>query len=101
MIDLLEAKYSKEKSPQEIFEVMQGLSQVKRLDMLIMFLDKKRQRGKVNCKFFLYKLSNRSLFFFKHVIVLQSLFNLMKHHCGESITQEKLSKLAKVYDIHI
>ncbi|KAI8376827.1 hypothetical protein BD560DRAFT_391641 [Blakeslea trispora] len=77
MIDLLEAKYSKEKSPQEIFEVMQGLSQVKRLDMLIMFLDKKRQR------------------------VLQSLFNLMKHHCGESITQEKLSKLAKVYDIHI
>jgi hypothetical protein len=43
MIDLL---HLKEKSPPTIYSVLQGLSQVKRIDMLVMFLGKKQQQGK-------------------------------------------------------
>ncbi|KAI8082578.1 uncharacterized protein B0P05DRAFT_537577 [Gilbertella persicaria] len=77
MIDLLETKYTKEKSPQDIFYVLQGLSQVKRLDMLIMFLDKKSQQA------------------------LQGLFELLKSNCDKTIVQEKLVKLSKVFNTRI
>ncbi|OBZ82434.1 RNA polymerase II-associated protein 3 [Choanephora cucurbitarum] len=73
MIDLLETRYLKEKSSQETLEVIQGLSQVKRLDMLIMFLDRKRQQA------------------------LQGVFDVLKQH----VDQEKLSKLAKIYGTRI
>lgn len=46
MIDMLESRYVKEKPAQDAFNVLEGLSQVKRIDMLIMFLSKKHQQGK-------------------------------------------------------
>jgi hypothetical protein len=45
MIELVETRYVKEKLPQDIFNVLEGLSLVKRVDMLIMFLGKKHQQG--------------------------------------------------------
>ncbi|KAI7883004.1 hypothetical protein K492DRAFT_185445 [Lichtheimia hyalospora FSU 10163] len=43
MIDLLETRYTKDKSKTEICNVLQGLTKVRRIDMLVMFLDRKHQ----------------------------------------------------------
>lgn len=47
MIEIVGSRYVKEKIPQDVFDVLEGLSQVKRVDMLIMFLGKKHQQGKI------------------------------------------------------
>lgn len=47
MLELVESRYSKENTPEKVFDIMEGLSQVKRIDMLIMFLSKKHQQGKI------------------------------------------------------
>lgn len=54
MIDILESKYVKEKTPEQVFSVLESLSQVKRIDMLIMFLSKKHQQGKARHKLFFF-----------------------------------------------
>lgn len=45
MIEMVDARYTKDKSAIDIYNVIEGLSRVKRVDMLIMFLDKKHQQG--------------------------------------------------------
>ncbi|KAI9487597.1 MAG: hypothetical protein EXX96DRAFT_647232 [Benjaminiella poitrasii] len=77
MIDLLQTKYTKEKNPNDILSVLRGLSQVKRIDMLIMFLDKKRQEA------------------------LQNLFNILKDATGLKVTRDDLIKLSKFYDVRV
>lgn len=72
MIEMVDAKYTKEKSAIDIYNVIERLSQVKRIDMLIMFLDK------------------------KHRQVLQRLFDVLKS-ASEEVPKETLEKLSKVY----
>ncbi|GAA5816870.1 hypothetical protein MFLAVUS_010404 [Mucor flavus] len=74
MIDILESKYVKEKTPEQVFSVLESLSQVKRIDMLIMFLSKKHQQA------------------------IQTLFNTIK---DSDISKDKLTKVAKVYGVSI
>lgn len=45
MIDLL---HLNENSHQNIYHILEGLSQVKRIDMLVMFLGKKQQQGMIH-----------------------------------------------------
>lgn len=42
MIEILDTRYTQ---PVDIFNVLEGLAQVKRIDMLVMFLSKKEQQG--------------------------------------------------------
>ncbi|KAG2236146.1 hypothetical protein BDF21DRAFT_459475 [Thamnidium elegans] len=74
MIDILESKYVKEKTSQQVFNVLESLSQVKRIDMLIMFLNKKHQQA------------------------IQTLFNAIK---DSDISKDMLTKVAKVYGASI
>lgn len=46
MIQILSTQYAQKNTPQDIFNVLEGLSGVKRLDMLVMFLSKKQEQGK-------------------------------------------------------
>ncbi|KAI9493937.1 hypothetical protein BDB00DRAFT_871941 [Zychaea mexicana] len=71
MLDLLESHYTKYKTEKEIYNVLQGLSQVRRIDMLVMFLG-----------------SN-------HKQVLQRLFARMK----DKVDQTALAKTAKTYGV--
>ncbi|KAI7899609.1 uncharacterized protein BX663DRAFT_520696 [Cokeromyces recurvatus] len=77
IIDLLETKYAKEKEPDVIFNVLKGLSQVKRIDMLVMFLDKKHQQA------------------------LQHLFNLLKDSKELKATENDFIKLSKFYNTRV
>lgn len=73
MIDLLETRYTKyvhvwisldftdlafirDKSKQDICSVLEGLTKVRRIDMLVMFLDRKHQSGMscALCRNFMY-----------------------------------------------
>ncbi|KAK4511239.1 uncharacterized protein ATC70_012453 [Mucor velutinosus] len=74
MLDFVDARYTKEKTPTDVYNVLWGLSRVPRIDMLIMFLDKKHQQ------------------------VIQRLFDLLKSWPDE-IPQEVLAKLFKIYGI--
>ncbi|CAO3650140.1 unnamed protein product [Mucor fragilis] len=47
MLDFVDTRYTKEKTPKDIYNVLWGLSRVQRIDMLIMFLDKKHQQGRL------------------------------------------------------
>ncbi|KAI9317232.1 hypothetical protein BX666DRAFT_1943668 [Dichotomocladium elegans] len=71
MVDLLESHYTKEKSNQDIFNVLQGLTQVSRFDMLVMFMGSKQKKA------------------------LEQLFGRMKG----SVDENAIKKLAKVYGI--
>ncbi|KAI8881355.1 hypothetical protein K501DRAFT_253389 [Backusella circina FSU 941] len=71
IIDLLDTKYTSNETPLAIYDVLNGLSKVRRIDMLVMFLNKAEQQA------------------------LQRLFQQMKSH----VDNDKLSKLAKLYDI--
>ncbi|KAL7335862.1 hypothetical protein PS15p_201278 [Mucor circinelloides] len=74
MLDFVDTRYVKEKTPTDIYNVLWGLSRVPRIDMLIMFLDKKHQQ------------------------VIQRLFDLLKSKPDE-ILQEVLAKLFRTYGI--
>ncbi|GAN10168.1 RNA polymerase II-associated protein 3-like isoform X2 [Mucor ambiguus] len=74
MLDFVDARYTKEKTPTEVYNVLWGLSRVQRIDMLIMFLDKKHQQ------------------------VIQRVFDLLKSRPDE-IPHEVLAKLFKIYGI--
>ncbi|KAL9542172.1 hypothetical protein MBANPS3_008747 [Mucor bainieri] len=74
MLDFVDTRYTKEKTPTDIYNVLWGLSRVQRIDMLIMFLDKKHQQ------------------------VIQRLFDLLKSRPDE-IPQEVLAKLFRIYGI--
>ncbi|CEP12726.1 hypothetical protein [Parasitella parasitica] len=45
MIELVDTRYAKEKSAQDIYNVLEGLSRVKRVDMLIMFIDTRHRQA--------------------------------------------------------
>ncbi|CAO3609230.1 unnamed protein product [Mucor hiemalis] len=75
MVDLIESRYTKEKTVEDIFKVLEGLSSVKRIDMLIMFLSKKHQQA------------------------IQGLFNLV--NSSSDIPKDTLAKVAKVYGVRI
>ncbi|KAI8391321.1 uncharacterized protein BYT42DRAFT_190123 [Radiomyces spectabilis] len=46
ILDILDRFYTREKSASDIFEVLQGLSRVRRVDMLVMFLPPSQTKGK-------------------------------------------------------
>ncbi|KAI7851023.1 hypothetical protein BDC45DRAFT_572395 [Circinella umbellata] len=71
MLDLLESHYVKYQTEKEIYNVLEALGQVRRIDMLIMFLGN------------------------NHKQVLQRLFTRMK----DKVDQNSLLKIAKIYDI--
>ncbi|KAI8987594.1 hypothetical protein BDF20DRAFT_277394 [Mycotypha africana] len=73
ILELLETKYIKEKTPEDIMDVLKGFSKVKRIDMLVMFLGKKHQQ------------------------VLRSLFGLLRN--SQSLDSNVITKLAKVYGV--
>lgn len=50
MIHILATKYVEQKTPKDIYNVLDGLSRVKRLDMLLMFLSKQQEKGNMNTK---------------------------------------------------
>ncbi|KAF1799859.1 hypothetical protein FB192DRAFT_1388881 [Mucor lusitanicus] len=74
MLDFVDTRYTNEKTPKDIYNVLWGLSRVPRIDMLIMFLDKKHQQ------------------------VIQRLFNLLKSRADE-VPSEVLAKLFRIYGI--
>ncbi|CAO3701971.1 unnamed protein product [Rhizopus stolonifer] len=57
MIQILSIQYAQKNTPQDIFNVLEGLSGVKRLDMLVMFLSKKQEQD-LKALFEKAKLSN-------------------------------------------
>ncbi|KAI9276936.1 hypothetical protein BDA99DRAFT_532027 [Phascolomyces articulosus] len=71
MIDLLESHYTKYHTEKEIYRVLEGLSQVRRIDMLVMFLGN------------------------NHKKVLQGLFARMK----DKMDQRDLSKLSNAFGV--
>ncbi|CDS10959.1 hypothetical protein LRAMOSA03224 [Lichtheimia ramosa] len=73
MIDLLETRYTKDKSKQDICSVLEGLTKVRRIDMLVMFLDRKHQSA------------------------LEGLIKSLKG----SVDDNTLAKLSKVYNVKI
>ncbi|CDH51232.1 rna polymerase ii-associated protein 3-like [Lichtheimia corymbifera JMRC:FSU:9682] len=73
MIDLLETRYTKDKSKNEICNVLEGLTKVRRIDMLVMFLDR------------------------KHKSALEGLIRGLKG----SVDDNALAKLSKVYDVKL
>lgn len=75
MIELIESRYTKEKTPEDIFKVLEGLSLVKRIDMLIMFLGKKHQQA------------------------IQGLFNII--NSSSDIPKDAIAKVAKVYGVRM
>jgi hypothetical protein len=93
MIDLLQQH---EKSLQNIYNVLEGLSQVKRIDMLVMFLGKKQQQGKTNN----YVTRDLGVFTILYNLALQELFDLLKHS-SDGVPKETLAKLAKIYNTRI
>jgi hypothetical protein len=46
MIHILATKYIENKTAEDMFNVLENLSRVRRLDMLVMFLSKKQEEGK-------------------------------------------------------
>ncbi|KAG1465825.1 hypothetical protein G6F46_003427 [Rhizopus delemar] len=71
MIHILATKY---KTAEDMFNVLENLSRVRRLDMLVMFLSKKQEEE------------------------LKSLFDKIK---SSNVPAEKLAQVAKIYKIHI
>ncbi|KAG1140648.1 hypothetical protein G6F37_006414 [Rhizopus arrhizus] len=74
MIHILATKYSENKTAEDIFNVLENLSRVRRLDMLVMFLSKKQEEE------------------------LKSLFDKIK---SSNVPAEKLAQVAKIYKIRI
>ncbi|KAL0077072.1 hypothetical protein F4703DRAFT_1882038 [Phycomyces blakesleeanus] len=73
MIEILDSHYIPNKTGQEIVDVLSNLSKVKRIDMLVMFLDK------------------------KHIQALQRLFEKSKG----SVDSNLLTRLSKVYSVKL
>ncbi|KAI9033862.1 hypothetical protein CLU79DRAFT_725900 [Phycomyces nitens] len=73
MIEILDTHYIPNKTGKEIMDVLENLSKVKRIDMLVMFLDK------------------------KHTQALQRLFEKSKGSVDNNI----LARLAKVYNVKL
>ncbi|KAG1474451.1 hypothetical protein G6F56_000354 [Rhizopus delemar] len=74
MIQILSTQYAQKNTPQDIFNVLEGLSGVKRLDMLVMFLSKKQEQD------------------------LKALFEKAKL---SNVATDKLANIAKKYTIRI
>ncbi|RCH88477.1 RNA polymerase II-associated protein 3 [Rhizopus azygosporus] len=73
MIHILATKYVEQKTPKDIYDVLDGLSRVKRLDMLLMFLSKQQEKE------------------------LESLFTLIKS--SDVVPKDKMDRLSMFYKI--
>ncbi|KAF7720933.1 hypothetical protein EC973_005757 [Apophysomyces ossiformis] len=73
MIEIIDKYYFKEKTEKEIYDVLEGLSRVRRMDMLVMFLSR------------------------DHLKVLQNIFDTLKG----SVDHDRLAAVAKVYRIKV